>query len=313
MTGIGIDIGGTNTKLLVTDEKGSIITVSRFPTQPEKGPENFVSRLAEAVAKLKSESGVNPSAIGIGIAGDCDPENGILRYAPNLKWSNVPIAAPITKATGLPCVIENDANMAAWGAYITELGRKPGCTALVLTMGTGIGSGLIINGQLFHGATGSAGEAGHITLERGGRLCNCGKRGCLEAYCGSIGLMRRAAEVIPDQEGYIAKYNPSGIFDPYTLTKAYEAGDEIAKKLWEDTGMYLGWGLSDLILLLNPDYVVLTGGVSKARDKFLPSMYREFKTGSIRTPFDAVKVIASDNPELGSIGSALYGLEAVQN
>lgn len=311
MTGIGIDIGGTNTKLLVTDEKGNIITVFRFPTQPEKGPDNFVSRLAEAVAKLKAESGVNPSAIGIGIAGDVDPEKGIMRYAPNLKWSNVPIAAPITEATGLPCAIENDANMAAWGAYITELGRKPGCTALVLTMGTGIGSGLIINGSLFHGATGSAGEAGHITLERNGRLCNCGKRGCLEAYCGSIGIMRRAAEVIPDQEAYIAKYNTGGIFDPYTLTKAYEAGDETAVKLWKDTGMYLGWGLSDLILLLNPDYVVLTGGVSKARDKFLPDMYAAFKAGSIRTPFETVKVIASDNPELGSIGSALYGLEHI--
>jgi len=309
MTGIGIDIGGTNTKLLVADEKGNIVSVSRFPTEAEKGPENFIKRLAAAVAEIKNECPEPPSAIGIGAAGDVDPEKGILRYAPNLKWHNVPLTKPVEDATGLHCVMENDANMAAWGAYVMELGRQPGCTALVLTMGTGIGSGIIINGALFHGATGTAGEAGHLTVERGGRLCNCGKRGCLEAYCGSIGIIRRASDVIPDQAEYIRKYNPGGIFDPYTLTKAYEAGDETAVKIWNDTGRYLGWGVADLILLFNPDYIVLTGGVSKARDKFLPSMLEVFKGQSISTPFEKVQIKASDNPELGSIGSALFGLE----
>ncbi|MCR4820971.1 MAG: ROK family protein [Elusimicrobiales bacterium] len=308
MTGIGIDIGGTNTKLLVADEKGNVVSVSRFPTEAEKGPEDFVKRLSSAVAKIKKENNVSPLAIGIGAAGDADPETGVLRYAPNLKWRNVPLTGPISEATGLPCVMENDANMAAWGAYVMELGRKP-CNALVLTMGTGIGSGIIINGSLYHGATGTAGEAGHLTLEQGGRLCNCGRRGCLEAYCGSVGIMRRAAEAIPDQEAFIKKYNPGGIFDPYTLSKAYEAGDSAAIKLWHDTGRYLGEGLANLILLFNPHYVVLTGGVSKSRDKFLPAMKEVFKGQPISTPFEKLEIRASDNPELGSIGSALFGLE----
>lgn len=313
MKGIGIDIGGTNTKIIVTDEKGKIISTFRFSTEAKKGPESFICKLSEAVKKISSTLDEKPAAIGIGSAGDVDPKEGIIRYSPNLNWRNVHLAEILSQNTGLPCVMENDANMAAWGAYVTELNKEPNCTVLALTMGTGIGSGIIIDGKLFHGSTGSAGEAGHIVLERGGRLCNCGKRGCFEAYCGSIGILKRASELITDTEAFVKKYNPNGIFDTYTLTKADDAGDPIAKKIWQETGRYMGWEMADLILLFNPNYIVITGGVSKARAKFMPALLEEFKNQSISTPFSKVKIIASDNPELGSIGSALFGLEHINN
>lgn len=311
MLGIGIDIGGTNTKLIVADKTGKIFRTLRFSTLPEKGVDSFIQRLSENVLKLKNEYGDEIKSIGIGSAGDVDPEKGVIRYSPNLDWRNVELTSHVTRLTSLYCVVENDANMAAWGAFATEFGKKK-VNAFVITLGTGIGSGIILDGKLYHGSTGSAGEAGHLIIENNGRLCNCGKRGCLEAYCGSIGILKRAGEVIKDTNAFVKKYYAGGEFNTIALTKAALSGDKTAIKLFEDTGKYLGHGLSNMILLLNPEYIILTGGVSNAKELFLPSMLEVFKNQPISTPFESVKVKVSDNPELGSIGAALYGIETFE-
>ena len=200
MLGIGIDIGGTNTKLVVVNKAGKALAHERFKTEADKGPASFIKRLGAAVDGLRRDYGRQLVSVGIGAAGDVDPERGVLRFAPNLGWRNVKLTAPLEKLTGLPCAMENDANMAAWGAYEIELKRKLD-DVLTLTLGTGIGSGMVIDGKLYHGSSGCAGEAGHMKIVPDGRLCGCGGKGCLEAYCGSGAIMRRARELVKNPGG----------------------------------------------------------------------------------------------------------------
>jgi glucokinase len=310
MLGIGIDLGGTNTKLVVVNRAGKLLAHERFRTEASKGPGFFIKRLVGVVEGFKRDYGRQLVSIGIGAAGDVDPERGVLRFSPNLKWNSVKLAGPLEKLTGLPCVMENDANMAAWGAYELELGRKTG-DILTLTLGTGIGSGMILAGKLYHGAAGSAGEAGHLKIEPNGRPCNCGGRGCLEAYCGSYAIMARARELIRNEEAFIKKFAAPGHerFNTICLTNAAAAGHAAARKVWAETGHYLGLGLAGLIMVLNPGCVVLTGGVSRARKWFLPSMLKVLKDQQIKTPFEKVKIRISDSADLGSYGAALFGLE----
>lgn len=310
MLGIGIDIGGTNTKLVVVNRAGKLLAHERFRTEASKGSGFFIKRLAAVVEGFKRDYGRQLVSIGIGAAGDVDPERGILRFSPNLAWRSVKIAGPLEKLTGLTCVMENDANMAAWGAYELELGRKTG-DILTLTMGTGIGSGMILAGKLYHGSTGSAGEAGHLKIEPGGRPCHCGGRGCLEAYCGSYAIMARARELIKNEAAMIKKFSAPGHekFNTICLTNAAAAGHPGARRVWAETGHYLGMGLAGLILLLNPGCVVLTGGVSRARKWFLPAMQKILNDQQIKTPFEKVKIKISDSADLGSHGAALFGLE----
>jgi glucokinase len=310
MLGIGIDIGGTNTKLVVVNRAGKLLAQDRFRTEAAKGSANFVKRLAAAVSEFRRDYGRQLVSIGIGAAGDVDPERGILRFSPNLGWRGVKIADPLEKLTGLPCSMENDANMAAWGAYEIELGRKKG-NILALTLGTGIGSGLILDGKLYHGATGSAGEAGHVKLEPDGRPCHCGGRGCFEAYCGSYAIMARARELIKNEAAFIKRFAAPGHekFNTICLTNGAAAGHAAARRVWAETGDYLGRGLAALILLLNPDCVILTGGVSRARKWFMPAMNKVLGAQQIKTPFSKVRIKVSDDADLGSHGAALFGLD----
>lgn len=310
MLGIGIDIGGTNTKLVVVNRAGKLLAQERFKTEARRGHADFIKRLGAAVEGLRSDYGRQLVSVGIGAAGDVDPERGVLRFAPNLGWRNVKLAGPLERLTGLPCAMENDANMAAWGAYEIELNRKYD-NVVALTLGTGIGSGLILGGKLYHGASGTAGEAGHVKIEPGGRLCGCGGKGCLEAYCGSHAIMARARELIKCEEKFVKRYaDPDRErFNTICLTRAAEAGNAAARRVWAETGRYLGMGLAGLILVLNPGCVVLTGGVSRARKWFMPAMRKVLADQQIKTPFARVKIKISDDADLGSHGAALFGLE----
>jgi len=314
MEGIGIDIGGTNTKIVVVGDGKKVIKEKRFCTEPERGPADFMRRLSEAVGETAADRNYEVKALGVGMAGDIDPDKGILRFSPNLNWQNVKIAGPLAALTGLPCAVENDANMAAWGAYADALDCKEE-NVVVLTLGTGIGSGLIINGRLYHGATGSAGEGGHINIVPDGLPCNCGSRGCLEAYCGSIGIMRRAEKLIGGKEDFVKKYSEKGKFDTLCLSRAASAGNAAAVKIFEETGHYLGLGIVELLIMFNPSSVILTGGVSRAGKWFMPEVLKVIERRKeispfVRTPFSSVRIVIADNPEMGSKGAALWGLRA---
>lgn len=310
MLGIGIDIGGTNTKLVVVNRSGKLLAQERFKTEAARGAASFIRRLGAAVEALRRDYGRQLVSVGIGAAGDVDPERGVLRFAPNLGWRNVKLTAPLEKLTGLPCAMENDANMAAWGAYEIEVKRKYD-DVLTLTLGTGIGSGMVIDGKLYHGSSGTAGEAGHMKIIPDGRLCGCGGKGCLEAYCGSRAIMARARELIKNEAAFVKKFAAADRqrFNTICLTNAAEAGNAAARAVWAETGRCLGMGLASLILVLNPGCVVLTGGVSRARKWFMPALRKALSGQQIKTPFARVKIRISDDADLGSHGAALFGLE----
>ncbi|OGS48992.1 MAG: hypothetical protein A3J79_13130 [Elusimicrobia bacterium RIFOXYB2_FULL_62_6] len=310
MNGIGIDIGGTNTKIIVINGRGRILHEERFHTlEGSGGYADFIKRLLSRVRPLIKAW--RPVSVGIGAAGDVDPEKGLIRFSPNLEgWRNAPIAGPLKKLTGVPCAIENDANMAAWGAYELELKRKY-ANVLTVTLGTGIGGGLILNGGLYHGATGSAGEIGHDKITLGGESCHCGAQGCLEAYCGSYAIMRGARKLIKNPCAFVKKYAAPGRekLNTICLTRAADGGHGPAKRIWREFGENLGRGLADVILLLNPDCVVLTGGVSRASRHFLAPMKKIFAAQQITTPFQKVKLCVARNADLGVVGAALFGME----
>lgn len=224
-----------------------------------------------------------------------DNQKGVLRYNPNLKFKDVadwPIAQLLFKHTGiLPCVA-NDATLAAWGVYEADLKRQ-GTNVLVVTLGTGVGGGLIINKELYQGANGTAGEIGHTKIAdlATGPLCGCGARGCLEAFVGTIGIKRRVMEAVMDYpDSLLAQLvNAEKDFKIEIVSRAAEKGCKAALKVWEDTGYYLGIGLANFTLVLDPDTIVLTGGVSGAAQYFLPAVRRVLAGQQIQTPFKRLK------------------------
>lgn len=309
--GMGIDIGGTNVKILILSEKGKTIYTDRFKTQSEKGLRDFALRLSFEIKKALKISKIKIKKAAIGMAGDIDSEKGVLRYSPNLAgWRNAPISGLLKKETGISYCLENDANMAAWGAYVIEL-KKSVKNAAVLTMGTGIGGGLILGGRLYRGSSFTAGEIGHTIIEKDGRLCGCGNRGCLEAYCGSKAIVKRAISMIKDFDSYKIKYGigEEKKINAAALAGAAQKGDKIALKVWEETGFYLSLGIGNLLMLLNPSAVVITGGVSKGKKYFMPSLNEGLKRYSIKTPLKTAKIKVSDNADLGSYGAALFSME----
>ncbi len=309
--GMGIDIGGTNVKILILSDKGKPLYSDRFKTQSERGLRDFCSRLGLKVKEALRAVKLNIKKAAAGMAGDIDSEGGILRYSPNLAgWKNAPIAELLRKETGISFSLENDANMAAWGAYVLEL-KKSVRDMAVITMGTGIGGGLILGGKLYRGASSTAGEIGHCVIEQNGRLCGCGNRGCLEAYCGSKAIVKRALSLIKDQDSYRKKY---GIGDEKKINAAALAaaaakGDKTAISVWEETGFYLSLGIGNILMLLNPSAIVITGGVSKGERFFMPALKKGLSLYSIKTPLKKARIKVSKNPDLGSYGAALFALE----
>ncbi|MBI4656838.1 MAG: ROK family protein [Elusimicrobia bacterium] len=359
MIGIGIDIGATNTKMAVVNNAGKILKETKFRTADYKTCGSFIKELCRITNEWKKEFDPAVKSIGMGIAGDVDPEKGILRFSPNLRgWKNVELAGPVKKQTGLFCVLENDANMAAWGAYAVEL-KKKYKNVLAVTLGTGVGGGLIINGNLYHGSNGSAGEIGHVKIAEGGRICHCGAGGCMEAYVGSYALMDYAASLIRDTGAFVRKYSgpeqrasggtaalrpqvseampttSSGVgrsprhqpgwcggyaarpervkFNTICLTRAAAGKNKTALKIWHEFGVNLGKGLSGAVLILNPASLVFTGGVSKASKYFMSGLKEVFSRQTIKTPFERLKIVVSQNADLGCLGAALFGIEKYIN
>ncbi len=318
MIGIGIDIGGTFVKLYVINDHGKIFRQEKLETDYSKGSKGFVAQIGGFINTIKSEFADQRVCVAVGAPGDVDPERGILRYNPNLKFTDVkewPLADQLEKTTGLRPYIVNDATLAAWGVYETDLKRQ-GQNVLIVTLGTGVGGGLILNGELYQGSHGTTGEIGHMKISntQTGPLCGCGMRGCLEAFVGTIGIKRRTLQSIVDHPDSILAHSvkTGADFKVAQVAKAAEKGCPEALRIWEDTGHYLGIGLANVCLVLDLDTVVLTGGVSGAAPYFMPALKRVLDSQPIKTPFKKLKLAVSQNPDIGGIGAALYALHRTQ-
>ncbi len=318
MIGVGVDIGGTFVKLFVMNEHGEIFRKEKMETDYSKGAKGFIAQIGDYINAIQREFPDQRVAVAVGAPGDVDNQKGVLRYNPNLKFKDVadwPIAQLLFKHTGiLPCVA-NDATLAAWGVYEADLKRQ-GTNVLVVTLGTGVGGGLIINKELYQGANGTAGEIGHTKIAdlATGPLCGCGARGCLEAFVGTIGIKRRVMEAFMDYpDSLLAQLvNAEKDFKIEIVSRAAEKGCKAALKVWEDTGYYLGIGLANFTLVLDPDTIVLTGGVSGAAQYFLPAVRRVLAGQQIQTPFKRLKIVVSQNPNIGGVGAAMYAIYRAQ-
>ncbi len=291
---VGIDVGGTYAKIGLVDAKGEVLRSLQIPTNPAEGPANFVRRAAALIKNWSFGS------VGLGLAGGVDARTGTLLFVPNLKgWTGFSFKKAFSKSLGVSVIVDNDANAAAWGGYKVALKARPR-TVVGITLGTGIGGGLIIDGRLHRGATGSAGEIGHLTLELKGPRCHCGRRGCLETYAGTYGIRRLANQLMR---------RPPAPFTPKAVADAALSGDRGARNVWDVVGTRLGQGLANLILILNPDAVLLLGGVARAGRLVLDPVRAVFAAQPFREPFRKVVLSAPSDRDWGVVGAALLSRE----
>ena len=318
MIGIGVDIGGTFVKFFVINEKREILEQHQLETNYANGASGFIAQIGDFINQVKQKYAPEQVAVAVGAPGDVDNERGLLRYNPNLKFKDVdnwPLAQQIYDYTGILPTLGNDATLAAWGVYEAALQRQ-GTNVLVVTLGTGVGGGLILNKELYQGANGTAGEIGHMKIAdtASGPECGCGAHGCLEAFVGTIGIKRRVLESVQkNPQSVLAKLiAKQQDFKIAVVSQAAQEGCPEALKIWQDTGRYLGIGISNAVLLLDLDTVVLTGGVSGAAPYFMPALEQVLHNQQFKTPFERLKLIASKDPNMGGIGAALYAIYRAQ-
>lgn len=288
---MGVDIGGTNIRLGIVDDKGKILYRKRFPTLKEQGKDEVITRLLKAIADVKKNSKYPIRRIGIGCPGPLDSRKGIVLSPPNLPgWNKVPLKNIVQKRFNLPVVLENDANCFALGEKWR--GAAKGCKDMVcLTLGTGIGGAIILNGALYTGKDGFGGELGHMSINFDGPKCGCGKRGCLEAYASATALVKR----------YKGKQNVTS----EEIYKLALRGDRRAKKVLKETALYLGVAISNFVNAFNPEIVVLGGGLAKAGDSIFPEIRRIVRKISLKPLLRNLKIVpAKLSEDAGIIGAA---------
>ncbi|MFH0947548.1 MAG: ROK family protein [Elusimicrobiota bacterium] len=288
---IGVDIGGTKVLIALVDENGVFKKSVRFPTADGNSKE-----VSEKIITEIKKFGGDISAVGISIAGDVNNKDGVLRYSPNLpKWTNVPLKKYFEKKLNIPTVVENDANCAAYGSFVID-GEEKHKNFITVTLGTGIGGGIIIDGKLYRGSTGTAGEIGHITINPDGPKCNCGNCGCLEAYIGTKGIIDMATNSGLKNKNITVKI----------IAQMARKGDNRALEVYKKFSEYLAAGVGSLINIFNPDMITFAGGVSNNWDLVEKRFFDELKKRTFKTSFEHVKIIKSKNHEnLGVIGAAL--------
>jgi glucokinase len=303
---VGIDVGGTKIAGGVVDERGRILATARRES-PATDTEAIERNIEDLVAELRADHAVE--AVGVGAAGFVDSARSTVMFAPNLAWRDEPLRADLEKLINLPVVIENDANAAAWGEFTFGAGEDVQDTLLV-TVGTGVGGGIVLNGHLHRGAFGVAAEIGHMRVVPDGRICGCGNKGCWEQYASGTALVRDTKEqaregsliarTLVDRAGGV-----ESISGPL-ITEAARDGDSFAREQLAVLGRWLGEGIASLTAVLDPAVVVIGGGVSEAGDLLLDPIrahYRANLTGRHYRPELEVRAALLGN-KAGMIGAA---------
>ena len=313
---VGVDLGGTNIVAGAMTADGSRhLAMRSIPTNSSVGDEGVAERIVALVEGVILDSMEQTDCarrdfigIGVGAPGPLDRERGIVLVAPNLGWKDFPLAARIRDRLNLPTTLDNDANCATYGEWWQGAARG-GVNVVGLTIGTGIGGGLILNGALYHGSSDMAGEIGHTTIDLNGRHCKCGNYGCLEAYASAPAIATRAREVLVREDGESAI--PSmvqGRFDEITAQIVYDAaaaGDPIANEIVRDTARYLGAGVANLLNTFNPDIVVIAGGVTAAGDALFVPLRAEVRRRAFAPAVKAVRIVPGELPGTAGVVGAV--------
>ncbi|MBM6617261.1 ROK family glucokinase [Bacillus suaedaesalsae] len=307
---VGIDLGGTTIKMAFVTTEGEIQHKWEIPTDISQNGELITPHIASSLKQKLQQLGVSKDkliGIGMGAPGPVDMENGIIYEAINLGWKDYPLKDKLEKATGLKAVIDNDANLAAIGEMWKGAGE--GAKNLIaITLGTGVGGGIIANGDIIHGVNGAAGEIGHYTsIPEGGSPCNCGKSGCLETIASATGIVRQAMEQLKETsnsslDGLVKQKNKLTAKD---VLDAARVGDKLASTVIDQTCFHLGLAVANLSNGVNPEKIVIGGGVSRAGDILLPRVKEYFQKYAFpRVAMGADIAIATLGNDAGVIGAA---------
>ena len=311
---IGIDMGGTNTAFGLVDARGTVLASSSIKTAKHADINDYIAELHEAIMRLVEENNAVDKINGIGIgAPNACYYTGVIADGVNLPWPTpIPLADLITEKFGIPCVITTDANAAAIGemTYGVARGMKD---FIMITLGTGVGSGIVINGQVVYGHDGFAGELGHVIMKRtNGRMCGCGRSGCLEAYCSTTGVTRTAREFLEIRtEDSLLRNIP---IDEITSKDVYDCAvqdDKLAKEIFEYTGTILGEALADFCTFSSPEAFVLFGGLTKSGELIMKPV-REAYEKNVMTRFKGkAKIVLSEMKESDAavLGASALGWE----
>lgn len=317
---VGVDLGGTNIKAGVVDERGKVAAKESVPTEGKMGRDAVVKNIGDAALAVVKKAGMKMEdvrAIGIGTPGVMDIANGIVVDAPNLpQWLNVPLEKFISDRFHRPTVLENDANAAAWGEYWAGAGKDVD-SMVMLTLGTGIGGGIILDGMLWHGHKDAAAELGHVSIDYRGRKCACGNTGCIEAYASANSMVKRFIEAVEaGRPSSLAQAAKDGTVTAKTISQAVKQGDKLAGEIMEETGMLLGVAVVSIVHALNPKRVVLSGGLSNAGEMLMKPLKKVVWERTFRRAledFDIVfATLGEDAGFIGAAGCALkkYGISA---
>jgi glucokinase len=305
----GIDFGGTGIKIGIIDENGKILIKDSFDTDPSKRGEEIVEHIAECTKKVMDASGLPEDEIlgvGIGSPGLLNPETGQLKVVVNVpNLNDVFITKILSDILGKPAFLDNDVNAMSLGEFFYGAGK--GLQHIIaLTLGTGVGGGIIMNGELYRGASFTAGEIGHMSISRDGKACPCGNSGCLERYVGKDGIIERF--MIPYNKGFetnIGKYLENGKVTPRAISMAAESGDPLSIKVLEETGEILGSALATLVNALNPQAVIIGGGIANAGELILGPARNAMMRYAYAIPAKDVKVLKAElGNDAGIVGSA---------
>jgi glucokinase-like ROK family protein len=295
---VGVEIGVDFISVLLTDFVANVLWRERVLTDPVDDQIRILDQalqLTQQAMDIGSEQGLRPLGIGIGVPGLVDLRQGKLVFAPNLKWLNVPLRLMWTQRFDLPIFIENEANAAALGEYYFGVARGID-NFIYLSAGIGLGGGVLIDGKLFRGSSGYAGEIGHMTIDPEGEKCGCGKRGCWETKVGPRAVLRRVRKILANGAPSLINDLSNGNLDGITFNDVVEAaksGDLVAVEALRDVGKYLGIGVVNLINIFNPELIVLGGALSLAHEFLLPVMEHTVCEESLKPPCENVRFAAS--------------------
>jgi len=315
---IGIDLGGTKTEAALVDAEGNIADRQRTPTEAAQGPDHVVEIVVSLVNTHYLRASERPAcAIGLGVAGQVDPENGVVRRAPNLDWRDFPIRERLEAALKLPVAVLNDVQAITYGECRRGVGH--GIRDLVcLFAGTGVGGGVVVGGELVRGASGNAGEFGHMTIDQNGAQCSCGNRGCLETFVGGWAIARRARERVTADpvRGAALLRLANGDVEKITAAlvgNAASQGDALARELVEETGTALGVGLAAIANALNPELLILGGGIVEGLPDLVEIAEQELRRRALAAALKPLRIVRSQlGADAGVIGAALFARETTR-
>jgi glucokinase len=311
---IGVDLGGTSIVVGALPEDGSALYgFVTEPTPVQAGPDAVADRMVEMIRRTidatrrELGAGIEVAGIGVGAPGPLDTARGIVIVAPNLGWRDFPLRDRIHQATGLPATLENDANCATLGEWWRGAAQDARYVAGI-TIGTGIGGGIVLDGRIYHGASDVAAEFGHTTIDITGRRCKCGNYGCLEAYASGPAIAARAVEEIQaGTPSTIPRYvnGDMGRVTAQTVYQAAHDGDELALEVVRDTARFLGAGVANLVNILNPEVIVIAGGVTQAGERLFAPLRIEVKRRAFKPAVEACRIVPGALPGTAGVYGAV--------